>query len=166
MLQQKVSLVGSPVVGDLEERMANCDVAFYPNCHHCIDRAWVWFGLDWKMNKRKILWKSSDEIENGTVPWSERVKNQSESDLPVRPMWAIGRRMGMEWGWKWKWFTCEAHVSNRKKNGNGVSVNAMGRQWRPQERHRKDGERTEKIHLIKIYIYDIININTNILNIS
>ena len=33
------SLVCSPVVGNLEERVADCDVAFYRNCHHCVDRA-------------------------------------------------------------------------------------------------------------------------------
>ena len=38
-LMKNKLLVSSPVVGDLEERMADCDVTFYRHCHHCVDRA-------------------------------------------------------------------------------------------------------------------------------
>ena len=70
------SLVSSPVVGDLEERMADCDVTFYRHCHHCVDRAWekkpvVWFG--WGEKKQEEIWV-----------YRERVKMQ----------W---------WNRKWKW---------------------------------------------------------------
>ena len=126
---KKYSLVSSPVVGDLEERVADCDVTFYRHCHHCVDRAWekkmiVWFGWGEK-NKKKYgfterEWKCSDEIESesGTVQWSMRLKIEWEESKELRI--------------KWKLNTCEAHVCNGKKYGYGESVNTVGGQGRPQ----------------------------------
>ena len=85
------SLVSPPIVSDLEERVTNCNIALYRNCHHCVDWAWTE--------------KSKNQFTNVQLD-TERLKMKTMTII----------------------ITCEAHMSNGKKNRNREGVDPLREQ--------------------------------------